>query len=242
MRASPPICHIRTNAAPAIGVDAARMPCTNDAMTTPDLSGAYALDGADACRRLYADWADSYDSDFAAGMDYRLPAETAAAWLRSDPPPGPVLDVGAGTGLLAAALRGMGHRGAIDAVDLSEAMLDRAARKGLYRRLTAADVTRPLPLPAEYAGIVSSGTFTHGHVGPEALAPLLAIARPGAVFALSVNAAVWEALGFARALDALGERIGGLDRAEVSIYGEAARQRDPAHAADHALIVTFRKT
>lgn len=238
MRASPPICHIRTNAAPAIGVDAARMPCTNDAMTTPDLSGAYALDGADACRRLYADWADSYDSDFAAGMDYRLPAETAAAWLRSDPPPGPVLDVGAGTGLLAAALRGMGHRGAIDAVDLSEAMLDRAARKGLYRRLTAADVTRPLPLPAEYAGIVSSGTFTHGHVGPDALDELLRVAVPGAFFALSVHSAVFETAGFDRKLRNLAPMVRDLSIEPVAIYGHGA---GGDHATDQALIVSFRR-
>lgn len=211
-------------------------------MTNPDLSGAYALTGPDDCLRLYADWADSYDSDFAAGMAYRLPAETATAWMRAAAPTGPVLDVGAGTGLLAAALRGLGHQGPIDAVDLSPEMLDRAAQKTLYRQLTVADVTRPLPLPAVYAGVVSSGTFTHGHVGPEALAPLLDIALPGAVFALSVNAAVWDRKGFASAFEALGPRIAGLDQADVSIYGDEARGRDPDHAADRALIVTFRKT
>ena len=206
-------------------------------MEKPDLSGAYALNGAEDCRRLYAGWADSYDADFAAGMDYRLPAETAAAFLRLAPQ-GPVLDVGAGTGLLAAALRGLGFAGDIDALDLSAEMLVRAGAKGLYRHLVAADVTRPLPRGG-YGGIVSSGTFTHGHVGPEALTPLLAAANPGATFALSVNAGVWDDLGFAAALAAL--PVVGLDRTEVAIYGEAAQAKDPAHAADRALIVTFRK-
>ncbi|MCW1933283.1 class I SAM-dependent DNA methyltransferase [Pararhodobacter zhoushanensis] len=209
-------------------------------MQPPDLSNAYALNGAEDCQRLYADWAQSYDTDFAAGMDYRLPAETAAAFLRAGPLAGPVLDVGAGTGLLAAALRAMGHEGAIDALDLSDAMLAQAGSKGLYRRLTKADVTQPLPMSG-YTGIVSSGTFTHGHVGPEALPNLIAAALPGAVFALSINAAVWDDLGFDPAFRALGT-ITDLDRSEVAIYGQAAQARDPAHATDTALIVTFRKS
>lgn len=206
-------------------------------MENPDLSDAYAISGSEGMRRLYARWADSYDADFAQGMEYRLPAETAAAFLRHAPE-GPVLDVGAGTGLLAAALRGFGFDGAIDALDLSAEMLARAGSKVLYRDLIAADVTRPLPCRG-YRGVVSSGTFTHGHVGPEAFGPLLAAAEPGALFTLSVNLGVWDRLGFAAALAAL--PITGLDRAEVAIYGERAQAKDPAHAADRALIVSFRK-
>ena len=207
-------------------------------MTNPDLSGAYALTGPDDCLRLYADWADSYDSDFAAGMAYRLPAETAAAWMRAAAPTGPVLDVGAGTGLLAAALRGLGHQGPIDAVDLSPEMLDRAAQKTLYRQLTVADVTRPLPLPAVYAGVVSSGTFTHGHVGPDALDELLRVAVPGAFFALSVHSAVFETAGFDRKLRNLAPMVRDLSIEPVAIYGHGA---GGDHATDQALIVSFRR-
>lgn len=209
-------------------------------MTDPSLSGAYALDGPEACKRLYADWAASYDAEFAVKMDFRLPVEVAAALSRAKAPDGPVLDVGAGTGLVAEALRAMGHTGAIDAVDLSRAMLDVAATKRLYRDLIEADVTRPLSMTPRYAGIVSSGTFTHGHVGPEALSPLLDVARPGCVFAVSVNAGVWEAKGFDAALDALSDRIADVSRTEVPIYGAGARATDPDHAADTALILTFR--
>lgn len=203
-----------------------------------DLSGAYALDGPEACARLYAGWAETYDHDFARDMDYRLPAEVAAAFLRADPPEGPVLDVGAGTGLVGLALRGLGFQGPMDAFDLSEEMLEKAAAKGIYRAFLQGDVNRPPALVTRYAGILSSGTFTHGHVGPAALAPLLRLAAPGAVVALSVNAGVWEAQGFAETLAAL--PIHGLDRADVAIYGAAAQHKDPAHADDRALIVTFR--
>lgn len=206
-------------------------------MTDPDLNAAYGLNGPEDCRRLYAAWADSYDRDFAAGMDYQLPAHVAAAFLAAGGG-APVLDVGTGTGLLGAALRGAGLAGAIDGVDLSPQMLARAGRLNLYRTLAEADITRPLALPERYAGIVSSGTFTHGHVGPTALPQLLAVAAPGALFALSVNAGVWDAQGFGPALAAL--PIADLTTTEAPIYGPAAAARDPAHAADRALIVTFR--
>lgn len=211
-------------------------------MHEPDLNGAYALRGPEDCLRLYAGWADSYDTDFAAGMEYLLPAHVAAAWVEGADGGGPVLDVGAGTGLLAIALRTLGYADAIDGVDLSAEMLARAAGKGVYRTLHQGDVTRPLALPPGYGGVVSSGTFTHGHVGPEALPPLLTLAAPGALFALSVNAAIWDRLGFAAAFAALGGAITGLDLREVPIYGKGARARDPAHADDRALVVRFRKS
>jgi len=212
----------------------------NDRMRKPDLTGAYALDGADAIRTLYADWATSYEANFAQSMDYRLPAEVAAAFMAAGGVKGPVLDIGAGTGLLAQALRGLGFAGEIDAVDLSAEMLAQAARKGLYRTLFEADITRPLPVGAQYSGMVSSGTFTHGHVGPEALIPLLQSAAPGARVVLSVNQAVYERLGFGPALQALGPTLRDLTLTEVAIYGKAAQSADPDRAADQALIVSFR--
>lgn len=204
-----------------------------------DLHRAYELRTPEDCRALYEAWAETYDGGFAAGMEYRLPAHVAAAFLAADGA-GPVLDVGAGTGLLAEALRAQGFADAIDAIDLSAAMLAAAAEKGLYRTLVQADVTRPLDLARGYRGIVSSGTFTHGHVGPEALPHLLALAAPGAQVALSINAGVYAAQGFDRALGRLEGAIG-LHLVEVPIYGAAAAAIDPDHAADRALIALFRR-
>lgn len=198
-----------------------------------DLDAAYSLDGPEDCRRLYAAWAATYDSGFAADMDYRLPAHVAAAFL-SHGGTGPVLDVGAGTGLLAEAFRTLSFQGKIDAVDLSQEMLDRAREKRIYTNLFAADVTSPLSLPRRYAGIVSSGTFTHGHVGPEAVERLETVASPGALFAISINAAVFDARGFDRAL----ARRPDVTMLEVPIYGPASS--DSAHRADSALIALWR--
>lgn len=205
------------------------------------LKGALGLTGPDACLAYYRDWAASYDQGFATEMQYLLPAHVAAAFMGANGQ-GPVLDVGAGTGLLAESLRRMGFKDPIDAVDFSVEMLERAAEKRIYAGLFQADVTRPLNLPRRYGGIVSSGTFTAGHVGPEALPHLLAVARPQAQFALSINRRVWTAAGFDRALESLAaeSRITGLHQIEVEVYGQAAARIDADHAGDRALIALFR--
>ncbi len=204
-----------------------------------DLDTAYGLNGPDDCRRLYAAWAESYDHGFAMQSDYRLPAHVAAAFLAhggTSGAGGAILDVGAGTGLLAAALRDQGCPSPIDGVDLSPQMLTAAADKGLYRSLAQADITQPFALQGPYGGIVSSGTFTHGHVGPSALPNLEALARPGTLFALSINAGVFHAMGFDTAL----ATRPGLILLDVAIYGPAARQTHPDHAADRGIIALWR--
>ncbi|MBI1170880.1 methyltransferase domain-containing protein [bacterium] len=210
-------------------------------MPEPDLTAALALTGPDATLKLYREWAASYDSGFARDMEYNLPAHVARAFLAAGGT-GPVLDVGAGTGLVAQRLRDLGCEGPIDGLDFSAEMLAVAATKAVYRTLTLADVTRPLPLERVYMGITSSGTFTAGHVGPEAFDPMLAVALPGALFALSINRRVWQAKGFDKALPDLVEagRVTGLRLIEVDVYGNAAARLDPEHAEDRALIALFR--
>lgn len=198
----------------------------------PSLDSAYALRTPEDNRRLYADWAESYDTGFAKAMAYRLPDLVAAAFDGA----GPVLDVGAGTGLLGQALAAKGV-GPVDGIDISPQMLAVARTKAVYRDLMLVDLSQPLSLPfAVYNGVVSSGTFTHGHVGPEAIALLLGVAAPGARFVISVNREVYEAKGFDRVLAGLGERITGLELEEAAIYGDAP---DLGHRGDRALIVRF---
>lgn len=205
------------------------------------LKGALGLSGPEACLAYYRDWARSYDQGFATEMQYLLPAHVAAAFMGTGAK-GPVLDVGAGTGLLAEALCKMGFGDPIDAVDFSAEMLDRAADRHIYAGLHHADITRPLDLPRRYAGVVSSGTFTAGHVGPEALPHLLDLVLPQAQFALSINRRVWTSRGFDTTLDNLATtaRITGLQLIEVEVYGAAAARLDAEHAGDRALIALFR--
>ena len=60
-----------------------------------------------------------------------------------------------------------------------------------------ADVTKNIPLKSNSVGaVVSAGTFTHGHVGPEVFDELLRIAKPGGLFVLSINSKVFIKDGF----------------------------------------------
>jgi SAM-dependent methyltransferase len=216
---------------------------------SPDLDAAYALTTPQDSVRLYADWATDYDAGFAQEQDYRLPAAVARAFcnaagkganVSSDLSPAtctPVLDVGAGTGLVAEHLS---HTGVIpiDGIDISDDMLAIAGEKGLYRSLINADLTKKLPLPlAAYGGIVSAGTFTTGHVGPEVLRPLLSVGRPGAICALSISAAHYVAQGFSAELDRLSQdAIANLTLIETPIYGPKAVGD---HRNDRAIIAVF---
>ena len=202
----------------------------------PDLDRAYALETPDDNRALYADWAQSYDSDFAASMDYRLP-QIVAGMLAEFAPRGPVLDVGAGTGLVAqyfAQVSGV----EMHALDISPQMLAVATGKGVYARAIEADLTQALVLENTYGAVVSSGTFTHGHVGPDAIDKLLSVAQAGAQFVLSVNVEHFEARGFGAKFASLETEIEGFALRKVAIYGDAS---DAAHVDDKALIAVFRK-
>ncbi|MDA7427746.1 methyltransferase domain-containing protein [Primorskyibacter aestuariivivens] len=207
------------------------------AQDKPDLDRAYALQTPEDSKRLYAKWADSYDTSFAAEMDYRLPDHVERVFVGTGGT-GPVLDLGAGTGLCAQALAQRGVA-PIDGTDISQDMLDIAAQKNIYRSLFTGDLTGLLPVEdGGYTGLVSSGTFTTGHVGPEALDEVLRIAAPGAVIALSINAKYWAERGFEEKFAALGASITDLQLPEVRIYG-------PANTSEHrdatGLVAVFRK-
>lgn len=239
MRASP-VQDKRHRVAFPLALFSGRLLDENMSKDKPDVDKAYALKTPEDSKRLYAGWADTYDQSFAVDQDYRLPKLTAQAF-RDVGGSGPVLDVGSGTGLCGAELAKLAI-GPIDAIDISPEMLDVATGKPIYRSAFQADLTQSLPVgPDTYTGIVSSGTFTHGHVGPDCLDELLRIARPKARFALSINAAHFESAGFSGTLSDLvrSGRIQGLTLPKTRIYGENSTGE---HKDDMAFIALFTKS
>lgn len=205
-------------------------------MTKPDISAAYDLTSPEESKKLYADWAESYDEDLAVRMHFLMPNHVAGIYA-DEGGEGPVLDAGAGTGLVGEALEARGI-GPVDALDLSPEMLAVAGRKGVYRGLHEGNLLERLPLPdAAYAGVVSSGTFTTGHVGPAALHELLRVAAPGALFVIAINEKFYVAEGFDRKLDALPE-VTDLRLEERPYYGAGA---EGEHRESVGKIAIFRK-
>jgi predicted TPR repeat methyltransferase len=179
--------------------------------TSDKLSSAYAATSAAEVARTYDAWAASYDAEMAA-LGYRHPTICLVLLARHLPPGGPVLDAGAGTGLLGEWLRLTGYA-PVEGVDLSAGMLAVAARKGAYDRLAEGDLTGRLPFEdGRFAGCVCSGVFTTGHVGAEGLDELLRVLAPGGVLVLTIKDKTWEN-GFARRIDALARegRVARLD-------------------------------
>lgn len=211
------------------------------------LAAAYAVDGPDANRELYARWAETYESGFIADSRYIYHDQVAAVFVDEGgdalAPDEVVVDVGCGTGLAGVALRARLHVD-IDGLDISPAMLQQASLKQhggrpVYRALLEADLTQPLDIPTgTYAGAVSVGTFTHGHVGPAALDELVRIIRPSGVAAIGINAAHFDTTGFGAALDQLVSegRIRDLRFVEVPIYDDTDLN-DPDHVGRVAVFV-----
>lgn len=203
----------------------------------PDLERAYALETPQDSVRLYADWADSYDHSFVQGSGYVLHLEVARHFALMGGF-GPVLDVGAGTGLCGEALTARGI-GPVDGTDISQPMLEQAGAKGAYRTLFQGNVLYGLTLPhGPYQGAVSSGTFTHGHVGPQGIDTVLHAVRAGGWIVLSVNAQHFKAAGFAAKMEEIAPRITDASQTEVAIYAPDATG---PHARDTALLLAFRK-
>ncbi len=190
----------------------------------PTLRKVYSVQGPDDCVDAYKDWAGDYEDDVVGRFGYvapRLAAETFARFVTD--PATVVLDAGCGTGLAGRELAARGFT-TIDGLDISPAMIAEAARKGVYRTLTEGDMTRPLPHLATdaYGAVISTGTFTHGHVGTEGLPELLRVTKPGGVVCLTINDGVYEDYGFQATFDDL-ERQG---KAEVLETIEADYLRD----------------
>ena len=177
---------------------------------TPEqlLARAYALrsNDPDETLKLYADWAETYDQTMLDGLSYRSPQRiatlTAMTEARRDVR---VLDVGCGTGLLASSLRAEGFN-RVDGLDYSAPMLAVAQREGRIDEAFLRDLNERLGMGAEcYDMLVSTGTFTHGHVGAGCLPELLALLVPGGHLICTVHRDVWDAGGFGMGLRALAE-------------------------------------
>ena len=202
------------------------------------LHRAYSLGAPDTHIDFYRDFAELYDSTFAASLGYIYPLGIASVLSGQQRPHGAILDIGCGTGLVATAIRKVDPSAAIDGVDISPDMLGKARAKGEYRDLIAADLTADYShIATDYAAIVSAGTFTFGHLGPELIPEMVGLCRSGAVAALGVNSIYFAEQCFRSVLDALEAdgQIGNVVLHEMPIYDG----RDAAHQDDTAMILAF---
>ncbi|CAI6338636.1 unnamed protein product [Periconia digitata] len=132
------------------------------------LEKVFTATSTDESRKLYDQWASSYDSDMAI-HEFTAPqmvAERVSKYLEnSKPSKTQIVDAGCGSGAVGVELSKLGYL-AIDGLDISQGMLDVARKLDVYRELNIADLTKRLDVEdGAYDALVCCGTFTHGHLG-----------------------------------------------------------------------------
>ena len=203
------------------------------------LNDAYSVKTPEDNIELYKVWASSYDDDFAKKNDYRSPVLISNYYDKySNKNDVPVLDVGAGTGLIAEVMNKKNTID-IDAIDISPEMLESAKSKNCYNKLIEADLTKNLDIDNNYYGaIVSAGTFTHGHIGPNALDELLRVTKPSGLFVITIHSKVYVNQNFEQKFQDINEQITDLTFHEEKAYGN---NPDKDHGNDTVFITVFRK-
>ena len=168
------------------------------------ITEAYNLEDPVSMKQFYAKWADDYDNQMTQNLSYISPKLIAQAMQQFLPEKSSsILDFGCGTGLTANQMYINGYAN-LYGIDLSEDMINVATRRGIYKGLKTGDVNQPLEYEDnQFEGVISSGTFTHGHVGPEPLPEIVRILKPRGILACSVHIDLWQSRGFEQAFDQL---------------------------------------
>ena len=155
----------------------------------------------------YDAWAPDYDADMAR-YGYRLPARMAdEARCHIQDRSAPLLDAGAGSGLMGMALNAVGYDNLVG-LDPSPGMLRQASAKGIYRRqLAMALGSVALQTELRFEAALAAGVFKAGHAPPEALADLVHLVRPGGIIIINVGvgagAAAYERFARRLAVDCI---------------------------------------
>lgn len=167
------------------------------------LDKVYGLHGAEETKRLYADWAETYDAELKAN-GYATPGRCAEALAAVAPDKSaPILDLGAGTGLSGEAFAAAGFT-TIDGNDFSPEMLEIARRKGIYRELAVSDLERPIHAePGQYAHMAAVGVFSPGHAPAEMIEQVIALLPVGGGFVFSLNDHALEDPSYRATIDRL---------------------------------------
>jgi len=139
-------------------------------------------------RHLFDQFSSDYDARMLRQLGYSAPRilRELAALIIPEVAKGSldILDLGCGTGLAAIAFADLARR--LDGIDLSPAMIEKAASRGLYTELTVGDVETP-PHRRHYDLIIASDTLVYlGDLAPLFTASQNAL-RGGGFFLFTVE-------------------------------------------------------
>ena len=147
----------------------------------------------DELKDLYKNWND-YENDvinLAGYVGHLVTTDTLLKYLKNKK--SKILDAGCGTGLVGQILNKNNYKNIVG-VDFSQEMIDRAHKKNVYQSLSLCDLTENLEFKNEsFDAVICAGTFTCGHVGPEALNEMVRITKNEGYICFTVREQEWEA-------------------------------------------------
>ena len=157
----------------------------------------YKLKTSEELLKYYQDWTDNnkYNKDM-VDWNYTAPQETVLilkkyAFNRNYR----ILDAGCGTGLVGIELKKYGYSNIVG-VDFSQSMLD-LVPQDVYKKIAKVDLNKHLKFKNNtYDVVMCVGTFTYGHVKPQALDELIRITKDKGFICFTINEGIYEEYGF----------------------------------------------
>ena len=167
----------------------------------------YKLKTTEEIMKYYDEWGtnNKYDKDMVE-WNYTGPKETVNTFKKyAKNKEMKIYDAGCGTGLVGVELKKNGYTN-FDGVDLSQKLLD-LVPNGLYKNLSKADLNSPLNIrDNEYGSVLCVGTFTFGHVKPQALDEFVRITKNKGLICFTINEGIYEEYGFDKKINELTEK------------------------------------
>tara|TARA_B100000427_G_scaffold171109_1_gene142251 strand:+ start:801 stop:1430 length:630 start_codon:yes stop_codon:yes gene_type:complete len=167
----------------------------------------YKLKTTDEVMRYYDEWGikNKYDQDMVE-WNYTGPKECVEVFKKYTKDKNiKIFDAGCGTGLVGLELKKFGYNN-YDGADLSQKLLD-LVPKNLYKKLIKADLNKKIQSEDNfYDAVMCVGTFTFGHVKPNALEEFIRITKNNGLICFTINEGIYEEYGFDKKINELNEK------------------------------------
>ena len=164
----------------------------------------YKLKTTHEVMKYYDEWGkgNKYNKDM-VDWNYTGPKETVEVFkkyaLNKDMT---IFDAGCGSGLVGLELKKFGYKN-LHGADLSQKLLD-SIPKNLYQKLIKIDLNKPININNNFFdATMCVGTFTFGHVKPQALDEFIRITKSNGLICFTINEGIYEEYGFDKKIETL---------------------------------------
>ena len=164
----------------------------------------YKLKTTDEVMKYYDEWGDKdkYNKDM-VDWNYTGPKETTEIFDKYEKNKDILIfDAGCGTGLVGLELKKYGFKH-FHGADLSQTLLD-SVPNNLYQKLTKVDLNKKIEAKDNsYDAVMCVGTFTFGHVKPNALDEFVRITKNKSLICFTINEGIYKDYGFDKKIEEL---------------------------------------